>query len=206
MRGRLGAAAPSLHWGPREPAPKLPFRTVREPGDSTNPDAAPRGGAPDEATRERIIQLAFGGNEARYEQFLAALREVTPPDVEVILRGSAVTGTRWADGEPFDADGLGTSDLDVTFLGRDMLKFWDSFYIPALHTVPLSDEHPDASKTFTPLRRALCNLAGRPVNLQASADLVQFARDVLFEQPYVTLIEKREGENLEAAPDDDDEA
>ena len=166
----------------------------------TSPDdTPPRGGPPDDATRERIIRLAFGSDEARYEQFLAALREVTPPDVEVILRGSAVTGRRWADGQPFDADGPGTSDLDVTFLGRDMLKFWDSFYIPGLHTVPLSDEHPDASRTFAPLRRALCKLAGRPVNLQASAGLVQFARDVLMEQPYVTLIERQEGENVEVS-------
>jgi hypothetical protein len=169
--------------------------------ESTNPDTAPRGGPPDEATRARIVRLAFGGDEQRYEQFLAALREVTPADAEVILRGSAVTGTRWSDGQPFDIDGPGTSDLDITFLGREMLKFWDSFYIPGLHTVPLSDEHPDASKTFTPLRRALCALAGRPVNLQASAGMVQFARDVLFDQPYVTLIEKRESRD-----DDGDEA
>jgi hypothetical protein len=157
----------------------------------TSPDTTPRGGPPDEATRARVVLLAFGGNEQRYEQFLAALREVTPPSVEVILRGSAVTGTRWADGEPFDSDGLGTSDLDITFIGRDMLRFWEEFYIPKLHTVPLSDEHPDASPTFTPLRRALCTLAARPVNLQASAGMVQFARDVLMDQPYVTLIEKQ---------------
>jgi hypothetical protein len=158
----------------------------------TSPDdTAPRGGPPDETTRTRIIQLAFGGNAERYEQFLTALREVTPPNVEVILRGSAVTGKRWADGEPFDSDGLGTSDLDVTFIGRDMLKFWDEFYIPKLHTVPLSDEHPDASQTFAPLRHALCALAARPVNLQASAGILQFARDVLMDQPYVTLVEKQ---------------
>jgi hypothetical protein len=163
----------------------------------TSPDTAPRGGAPDEVTRARIIRLAFGGNEQRYEQFLTALREVTLPNAEVILRGSAVTGTRWADGEPFDSDGLGTSDLDVTFLGRDMLKFWEKFYIPKLHTVPLSDEHPDASPTFTPLRQALCTLAGRPVNLQASAGMVQFARDVLMDQPYVTLIEKQSDDGAE---------
>ena len=157
----------------------------------TSPDDyAPRGGPPDDETRARIIRLAFGGNEERYEQFIAALREVTLPNVEVILRGSAVTGTRWADGEPFDSDGLGTSDLDITFIGRDMLKFWDEFYIPKLHTVPLSDEHPNASKTFAPLRRALCTLAGRPVNLQASAGMVQFARDILMDHPYVTLVEK----------------
>jgi hypothetical protein len=171
----------------------------------TSPDdIAPRGGPPDPATRERIVRLAFDEDEERYERFLAALREVTPPGVQVILRGSAVTGTRWADGQPFDADGAGTSDLDVTFLGHDMLKFWDSFYIPKLHTVPLSDEHPDASPTLTPLRRALCKLAGRPVNLQASAGMVQFARDVLMDQPYVTLIEKQEGENVDAAEQRDE--
>ena len=27
-----------------------------------------------------------------------------------MLRGSAVTGVRWQDGAPFDADGPGTSD------------------------------------------------------------------------------------------------
>jgi hypothetical protein len=173
----------------------------------TSPDHdAPRGGPPDEATRARIIQLAFGGNEQRYEQFLAALREVTLPSVEVILRGSAVSGRRWADGEPFDFEGLGTSDLDVTFIGRDMLKFWEKFYIPKLHTVPLSDEHPDASSTFTPLRRALCTLAGRPVNLQASAGMVQFARDVLMDQPYVTLIERQTDDDGESGNGSDGEA
>jgi hypothetical protein len=174
--------------------------------ESTNPDTTPRGGAPDEATRARIIRLAFGSNVERYEDFIAALRAVTPPNVEVILRGSAVTGTRWADGEPFDSDGLGTSDLDVTFIGRDVLKFWDEFYIPKLHTVPLSDEHPEASSTFAPLRRALCALAGRPVNLQASAGMVQFARDVLMDQPYVTLVEKQTDDDASEAGSDDEAA
>jgi hypothetical protein len=174
--------------------------------ESTNPDTTPRGGAPDEATRARIIRLAFGSNVERYEDFIAALRAVTPPNVEVILRGSAVTGTRWADGEPFDSDGLGTSDLDVTFIGRDVLKFWDEFYIPKLHTVPLSDEHPEASSTFAPLRRALCALAGRPVNLQASAGMVQFARDVLMDQPYVTLVEKQTDDDASDDGSDDEAA
>jgi hypothetical protein len=86
-----------------------------------------------------------------------------------------------------------------------MLKFWEQFYIPKLHTVPLSDEHPDASPALTPLRRALCKLAGRPVNLQASAGMVQFARDVLMDQPYVTLIERQEGSNVDAAAERSDE-
>jgi hypothetical protein len=122
------------------------------------------------------------------------LRDVKPPDVEVILRGSAVTGSRWSDGQPFDSDGLGTSDLDITFVGRDMVQHWEAFYIPALHTVPLSDEHPDAAPRFKRLRQQLCALAGRPVNLQATTSLVQFARDVLLEQPYLTIIEKEEAD------------
>jgi hypothetical protein len=143
---------------------------------------------PPEAVRARIIALAFGGDTARWEQFVAALREVIPPDVEVVLRGSAVTGRRWEDGAPFDADGPGTSDLDLTFVGGDMLKLYEEFYIPGLHSVPLSDEHPDASPTFTPLRRALCAIARRPVNIQATSDFVQHARDVMMDQPYLTIL------------------
>jgi hypothetical protein len=143
----------------------------------------------DAETRDRIVRLAFDNDETRFTQFVDALKEVCPLGAQVILRGSAVTGARWSDGKPFDSDGTGTSDLDVTFLTGDMLPRWDSFYIPGLHTVPLSDEHPDACPTLIPLRVRLCELAGRPVNLQASTGLVQFARDVLFDQPYFSLIQ-----------------
>jgi hypothetical protein len=145
---------------------------------------------PAETPIERIVRLAFHDDRDRFQRFVDLLRAVTPPGVEVIVRGSAVTGTRWSDGQPFDAEGPGTSDLDVTFIGGGMLQHWDSFYIPGLHTVPLSEEHPDACPPLSDLRRQLGDLAGRPVNLQASTDFVQFARDVLFEQPYVTLIPK----------------
>lgn len=146
----------------------------------------------DEETRSRICRLAFGGDEARFQQFLDALREVTPPDVAIIIRGSAVTGQRWEDGAPFDADGPGTSDIDLTFVGGEMIKMYESFYIPGLHSVPLSDEHPDASHALSPLRRALCTIARRPVNIQATTDLVQYVRDVTMNQPYFVLAEKRE--------------
>jgi hypothetical protein len=147
---------------------------------------------PHETTLARVVELAFGGDDSRYEEFLSELRRVTPDDASVILRGSAVTGTRWADGAPFDADGPGTSDLDVTFVGGGMINRWDEFYIPGLHTVPLSEEHPDACPDLVPLRTALCRIAGRPVNIQATTSLVQFARDVTFDQPWVELIENRE--------------
>lgn len=143
-----------------------------------------------ESTRARVVRLAFGGNEGRYHEFLQVLEDVMPKGGHVILRGSAVTGTRWSDGLPFDADGPGTSDLDVTFLCGDILDLWTSFYIPRLHTVPLSEEHPDACPPLNDVRGSLCQLAGRPVNLQASTSLVQFVPDVLFDQPYFTLIGK----------------
>jgi hypothetical protein len=147
---------------------------------------------PDEAIRDRIVRLAFAGDPRRYEDFVEAIRAAIPQDVTVVLRGSAVTGRRWADGQPFDAEGPGTSDLDLTLVGRDMLKLWDEFYIPGLHSVPLSDEHPNAAPVFVPLRRALSTLAGRPVNIQATTDLVQYGRDVLLDQPYFTLLDQQE--------------
>lgn len=141
---------------------------------------------------ERVIRLAFGGDRDRYDTFVRTLRESIPPDVSVIVRGSAVTGTRWEDGSAFDSDGPGTSDLDLTLIGGEMVKHFKVFYIPGLHSAPLSDAHPDASVTFIPLRRALTHIAGRPVNIQATADLVQYARDMVMNQPYFTMIEKED--------------
>lgn len=154
---------------------------------------------PDESVRERIIRLAFDGDANRFERFVNMLRRAVSKNTEVILRGSAVTGYRWADGEPFDAEGPGTSDLDVTFLGAEMLDLWEEFYIPKLHTSPLCDENPNACPPLNNLRHKLSKLAGRPVNLQASVGLVQFARDVLFDQPYYTLIEKSDENDRETS-------
>lgn len=148
----------------------------------------------DAETREGFVARVFGDDRRRYEEFVETVRAATPPDVSVIVRGSSVTGERHADGAPFDADGPGTSDLDLTFVGGDMLKLWEEFYIPGLHSVPLSDEHPDACPTILPLRRALCALAGRPVNIQATSDFVQYGRDILLDQPYFTMIDEKERE------------
>ncbi len=154
----------------------------------------------DAETRSRICRLAFGGDEARFQQFLDVLHDVIPPNVMIILRGSAVTGTRWEDGAPFDADGPGTSDLDLTLVGGNMVKMFDVFYIPGMHTAPLNDEHPEVSTTFRPLRHALCTIARRPVNIQATADVVQFVRDVTMNQPYYVLVDKRSDESEPPAP------
>jgi hypothetical protein len=65
--------------------------------DSRAPDAITDQPESPDVVRERIIRLAFAGDRSRYEEFLGALREAVPPDVGVILRGSAVTGKRWGD-------------------------------------------------------------------------------------------------------------
>lgn len=143
---------------------------------------------------ERVVRLAFGGDRKRYEEFLQTIREAIPPDVQVIMRGSAVTGYRWRSDIPFDADGPGTSDIDLTLIGGEMVKLFDVHYIPGLHSAPLSDDHPDASVVLIPLRERLTTLARRPVNIQASSDLLQFVRDVVMSQPYLTIIPKQEAD------------
>ena len=155
----------------------------------------------DDQIRERIIRLGFGGDRERFEMFVQALREALPDDVTVVIRGSAVIGVRWEDGAPFDADGPATSDLDLTLVGGEMLKLWDddAFYIPKLHTAPLNDDTPDSCPSLVPLRRALCKIAGRAVNIQATASWIQFARDVLMDQPTFTLIEGRKSDDADDA-------
>ena len=140
--------------------------------------------------RERVVRLAFGGDQGRFDEFVRVVEEATPPGVQVILRGSAVTGHKWLSDEPFDADGPGTSDLDVTFVGGNMVSLFREFHIPGIHSAPLSEAHPFASHALGPLRKRLCTMMGRPVNLQATTSLVQFVRDVVMNQPYLVLLDK----------------
>ena len=140
--------------------------------------------------RERVTRLAFDGDPDRYAEFVRAIDEATPAGVEVILRGSAVTGHKWHSDEPFDAEGPGTSDLDVTFVGGDMVSLFRDFHIPGIHSAPLSEAHPFASPALGPLRKRLCAMCGRPVNLQATTSLVQFLRDVVMDQPDLVLLKK----------------
>ena len=140
--------------------------------------------------RERVIRLVFGGDSRRYDEFISTLSEATPPDVDVILRGSAVTGHKFGTDEPFDGEGPGTSDMDVTFVGGDMVMLFREFHIPGVHSAPLSEEHPFASPMLAPLRKRLCEMTGRAVNLQATTSLVQFLRDWAMDQPYLVLLHK----------------
>jgi len=145
----------------------------------------------DDQIEDRIIRLAFDGDKLRYREFCARLKSGLPEGVGVALRGSVVTNKRWEDGKPFDADGRGSSDLDVTLIGAKAMSFWneDAFYIPGLHTKPLFDGDPNIAPALNPLREELQKLAGRPVAFQATSNFILFSRDVLFSEPYVTVIE-----------------
>ena len=140
--------------------------------------------------RERVTRLAFGGDPRRFDEFVHVLAEATPDGVDVILRGSSVTGHKWGSDEPFDHDGPGTSDLDVTFVGGDMVILFREFHIPGIHSVPLSEAHPFASPALAPLRKRLCAMTQRPVNLQATTSLVQNLREISMDQPYLVLLKK----------------
>jgi hypothetical protein len=163
-----------------------------ESADTHEGEHAVQGGLTELQKRANVLRLAFGGDEERFAHFCRLIREEVPPGTRVVLRGSAVTGQRWKDGAPFDSDGPGTSDLDLTLVGDDAVALFKTtgFFVPGVHSRPVSKEDPDIAPALIPLREALMVLAGRPVNVQASRDVVIRFRGDLLDQPYLTLIEK----------------
>jgi len=146
--------------------------------------------------RDNVVRLAFDGDPAKLDRFVDIVREYLPENTGVVLRGSAVTGYRWKDGAPFDSDGPGTSDLDLTLVGDRILDYYKvtGFFVPGVHSRPLSDEDPDIAPELVPLRQRLMDLVHRPVNIQGTRDFVMYLRGELIGQPYLTLIDKPEPE------------
>ena len=146
--------------------------------------------------RSNLVRLAFGGDESKLQYFCAVLEQALPIDTAGVMRGSAVTGIRWEDGSPFDALGPGTSDLDLTLVGGEVVDWFDpaAFYIPGVHSMPLCDDNPDVAPRLVALRNQLTALVGRPVNIQATKDWIMFLRERVMGQPYLTLIGKLEEE------------
>jgi hypothetical protein len=144
--------------------------------------------------RGNLVRLAFGGDPRRLEAFLEALRRELPPGTAAVMRGSSVTGVRWSDGAPFDAEGPSTSDLDLTLVGGDVLGWYapEAFYISGVHTKPLSDKEPGIAPKLLPLRRQLVAMVARPVDIQGTRDWVMFVREYFMGQPYLTLLGKVE--------------
>ncbi len=171
---------------------KTPCNRTGVPDDRANSAAAELS---NEQKRENVIRLAFAGEERRFNEFVDIVRAAIPPGTGVVLRGSAVTGERWKDGAPFDSDGPGTSDLDLTLVGGDevigLFKV-TGFWVPGIHSRPLSDVDPEIAPDLIPLRERLISMVHRPVNIQASRDIVLYFRGELIGQPYLVLIDKPE--------------
>ena len=151
-----------------------------------------QGGLTEDEKRANVIRLAFSDQSTLYEDFCRALVAAIPPGTTVVLRGSAVTGYRWNDHAPFDAEGPGTSDLDVTLVGDKAIGLFKltGFFVPGVHSRPVSDEDPDIAPDLIPLRERLMKLVKRPVNIQASREIVIQFRGDLLDQPDLILCQK----------------
>jgi hypothetical protein len=149
----------------------------------------------DAEKRENVIRLAFDNDPRRLETFIELIKQVIPENTGVVLRGSAVTGLRWKDQAPFDADGPGTSDLDLTLVGSRILDYYNAvtgFFVPGVHSRPLSEDDPDIAPGLQQLRAELMAMVKRPVNIQGTRDFVMYLRGELLGQPYLTLVEKHD--------------
>jgi len=155
-------------------------------------DGAGAQGLSQDEMRDRVIRLVFEGSRLRYDEFCDTIRDSLPEGTSAVLRGSAITGKRWNDGAPFDAEGPGTSDLDLTLVGDEVVRLFKltGFFVPGIHSRPISEDDPDIAPDLIPLRERLMAMVRRPVNIQATRDFVMFVRDHIFGQPYLTLCGK----------------
>jgi hypothetical protein len=146
--------------------------------------------------RENVIRLVFDGDPQRLEKFIQLIKDFVPENIGAVLRGSAVTGFRWKDGAPFDSDGPGTSDLDLTLVGHRILEYYTvtGFFVPGVHSRPMGEGDLDIAPGLLPLRAQLMDMVGRPVNIQGTRDVVMYLRGELLGQPYLTLVEKSDTE------------
>ena len=180
----IGAANPGVevqYVGPpfhHAPALEAAIAALRPPGSE------------EPALLAAAVERAFGGDLDRFGRFMRALQGGVPDGTRLALRGSAVQGASYATGEPFDARGPGTSDLDVVLLGERAMASWspDAFYVPGINTQPLDDKAPDiADARLERARREAQAEAGRPVALQAMAGWFLDLRSGLQGTPYVVL-------------------
>jgi hypothetical protein len=135
------------------------------------------------------IDRAFRGDLALFGRFLAALKLGLPEDTRLVLRGSAVVGKSFRSGEPFDAHGPGTSDLDLVVLGDEAMALWspEAFYFPGVNTLPLYDDALWVAPSLDAVRTEAQRIAGRPVSIQAMVPWFLELRAALQGQPHIVL-------------------
>jgi hypothetical protein len=138
---------------------------------------------------EGVVERGFRGDPQLFGRFMGRLQAILPSDARVVLRGSTLTGVRYVDGMPHDADGPGSSDIDITTISEEALVRWapEGFYIPGVLSIPVSDEHPEYAPWLDPTRRKLQEMVGRPVTVQAMTEWFLELRTALLETPYLYL-------------------
>lgn len=144
---------------------------------------------PSPEIKEATIQRAFDGDRGRMRRFARILRRALPPGTRVVIRGSAVAGQSFRTGRPFDADGPGSSDLDIVVLGPDVMAMFepDAFYVPGVNSKPLCDDARWVAPALDPIRTRAQELVGRPVAIQAMADWFLELRALVQGQPHMVL-------------------
>ena len=166
-------------------------RSTRDLAASTLSDviAIPRNDSP--AMLAGAIVRGFGGDPASLARFIGVLREALPHGTTIALRGSSVAGHRYSEDVPFDADGPGTSDLDVVAIGEDAVGLWvpEARLIGGINTLPLSDKAPWVAPSLDPARRRAQALVARPLSIQAMAGWFLDLRALVQGHPYVILNE-----------------
>lgn len=149
--------------------------------------AVPLNGSP--SMLAGAIARGFGGDPAGLARFIARLRSGLPASTTIALRGSAVVGRRHGEGVPFDADGPGTSDLDVVAVGENAVELWvpEARLLGGINTLPLSDEATWVAPGLDEARRRAQAVIHRPLSIQAMAGWFLDLRAVVQRQPYVIL-------------------
>lgn len=142
----------------------------------------------DEEMRENAIRLAFDGDRAQFELFCRTLAEGIPEGTAAVLGGSSVMGHSY-EGDPYDAEGPGTSDLDIYLIGMGALDYFGitGWWVPGVHSHPLKDGDEHIAPELNPLRLRLIAIAGREVTLQASQTFYYYFRNIILGQPYLLL-------------------
>ena len=142
----------------------------------------------EEEMRENAIRLAFGGDRERFEEFCRVLAENIPEDTAAVLGGSSVMGHSF-EGDPYDAAGPGSSDVDIYLIGNAAVEYFglNGFWIPGIHSHPVKDGDEDIAPGLKPLRHRLKEIVGREVTLQASQNFYYWFREKWLGQPYMLL-------------------
>jgi hypothetical protein len=151
--------------------------------------ASPRNDSP--SMLAGALVRGFGGDPTVLARFIDCLREALPAGTTIALRGSAVTGQRHGEEVPFDADGPGTSDLDVVAIGERVVDLWvpEARLMGGINTLPLSDKAPDVAPSLDPTRRRAQAVVGRPLSIQSMAGWFLDLRGLVQGHPYVILDE-----------------